>query len=261
MKRLIVMVLIMATGCTWAVAVKFNIPDAWAASQKLSELPLTDTIRDDSRLYVFNGPTSNRNITGADFRKQALGGDGAMIKQAMSNYTSQWAGPYSQHRRISEIRNYLGKITYYVTAAGRMVVGGNPIPFAVNTVVPAGGTTGIYNNYSVRACAFTTCSTMTGVYWTGKKWTGSKYITYNKTVKSVSSSTDQFIVGKTLTLTSTDQLKYTFADYSVAAATTYTMKIWLENFRRYQQDGEWTASCPGMTDTGDGYCQSTFSTR
>jgi hypothetical protein len=249
MKRLIIMVLIMATGC------------AFAASQKIYEFPDAGKMKDSDRVYIYQNASGNRNLTGSQFKYEALGGDGVMVKMAMNTYTSQWAGPNSQHRRVSEIRNYLGKITYYVTAAGRMVIGGEPRPFAVTAVVPASGTTGIYNNYSARACAFTTCSTMTGVYWTGKKWTGSKYITYNKTVKSVSSSTDQFIVGKTLNLVSGDQLKYTFADYSVAAATTYTMKIWLENFRRYQQDGEWTATCPGMTDTGDGYCEATFTTR
>lgn len=231
------------------------------AAQLIYQFPDAGKMKDTDRVYVYQNASGNRNLTGSQFKYEALGGDNPMVKQAFSGMSSQWAGPNSIHRRISEIRNAAGNIIYYITAAGRMNIGGQPVPFAVTGISPANGTTDIFNNYSVRACAFTTCSTMTGVYWNQKKWTGTKYVQYNKYVKSPSSTTDQFIVGKTLGLTSTDNFKYTFADYSVAAATTYTMKVWLENFRKYQTDGEYTATCPGMTDTGDGYCESTFTTR
>lgn len=235
MKRLIAIALIMVAAT------------AFAASQKLNELPLIGKIKDDARMYVYDTLSGNRNITGANFRQQAAGGDGPLIKQAQASYSSTKANtPNSIYRRIIEVRDRSGKIVQYTTANGALVFG-TPVPLSVNSVYPTNGSTGWYNNYS---------SGTGGL----KRMIPAPSVTYNKGTRSLSSTTDQYIVGKTLGFDSTSEgTNVRFVSYSVAAGTTYTIRVMRQSIVQY--DGEWTSSCgSGMTDMG-GYCESTFTTR
>lgn len=233
MKRLITIALIMTAGC------------AWAASQKLNELPLISNIKDTARLYVYDSLSGNRNITGANFRLQAVGGDGALIKQAHASYSSTKAGtPNSQYRRIFEIRDRAGKIVQYITANGNTTIG-TPVALSINGVYPANASTGWYNNYSSN----------------GKKsMRPAVYVQYNKGLRYLDTS-QQLIAGQSLAFdpTASSGTKYAFLPFSAAASTTYTIRVMRQQI--IQHDGEWTSSCgAAMIDVG-GYCEATFTTR
>jgi len=247
MQRLITICLIFIAAVSFAATTQYyGFPDAVR-------------MKANDRILMYPNASGSRNLTGTQFKYEAAGGDAPLIKQAQNSYSSVNPNtPNSIHRRVLEVRNRTGVIMQYITAAGRMVLG-TPQALAINSVSPVHGTTNLFNNYSVRRCAFTTCSTMTGVYWNGKKMTTPIYVQYNK--GSGVTTAQQYIVGKPLAFdpTMSQGGKIQFLGFSTASATTYTLRVMREAI--VQTDGEWTSSCgANMTDMG-GYCESTFSTR
>lgn len=233
---------------------------AFAASQKLSELPLISNIKDSARLYVYDTLSGNRNITGSDFRKQAAGGDSPLIKQALASYSSANANtPNSQYRRVFEVRDRSGKIVQYTTANGITTIG-TPKALSINGVYPANASTGWFNNYSVRVCTFSKCSTLTGTKIQNKSMRPAPYVQYNKGLRDLTTS-QQLIVGKSLAFdpTASGGAKYAFVPFSTAPGTTYTIRVLRQAI--VQHDGEWASYCgASMVDVG-GYCETTFTTR
>jgi hypothetical protein len=229
------------------------------AAQLIYQFPDAGKMADTDRVYVYQSTGGNRNLTGSQFKYEALGGDDALSKQAQSSYSSVNPNtPNSVHRRVMEVKDRTGKIMQYVTAIGRMVIG-TPKALDIIGAAPASGTTGLFNNYSVRRCAFTTCSTMTGVYWNGKKMTTPVNVQYNKGV--IVNTSQQYINGVSLGFDSgyTTGTKVQFLPFSSAAGTTYTVRALRQSI--LQTDGEWTSSCGAYMTDNAGDCELTFSTR
>lgn len=233
------------------------------AAQLYYQFPDAAKMRTTDRMMIWQNNSGNRNLTGAQFQYEAVGGDSPLVKQALSSYSS--ANPNtgnSIYRRIFEVKSRAGKILQYITAAGETTIG-TPVALAVNSVNPVNGTTNLFNNYSVRFCrpTFGTCSTLTGTQVGYKRMLPEVSVTYNKGLRSLSSTTEQYIVGRTTSFNTASRTgNYVpFVSYSVAPATTYTLRVMRNTI--VQHDGEWTSSCgSAMTDMG-GYCESTFSTR
>ena len=201
------------------------------------QYPDAAKLKSNDRIYVFQNSSGERNFTGDQFRREALGGDNALSKQPTSTF---------RYRRIAEYRNYSGQITSYITANGAMVISSrSPQPLSVSAVMPAPGFTG---------------------------WSTSKppYVTFNKS--AVEAPFDDVnsiyklaagvftLVGQTpdAVLMLTIDKSWQLTPVTLLPNTTYTLYGFIAR-RWHRTDGEETSSCGAMSDMG-GYCQSTFTT-
>lgn len=135
----------------------------------------------------------------------------------------------SPYIRQMEVRDSTGKITYYVTAGGVVIIG-TPVPIAINAVYPANGVTGVN--------AATTIPS----------------VTFNKEVTATLSSL--YILDNT-TAPAEGPRVYTIPA-TLAAGTTYKIRV---NLPFIGQDADdMSMSCGVLTDLGEGVCESTFTT-
>lgn len=218
MKRLIITgVLLLLAANGFAGTPYYGKPDA-------TSLP------DNARILMYDPtittPTDrDRNITSSRLKSEiitAIGepSDAPLKKQPVAT---------SPYIRQMEVRDSTGKITYYVTAGGMMVIG-TPKPLSIAVVFPSNGATGIPVSGTIPAVTFNKEVTAT---------ISSLYIVNNGTAPIEGPTT--YTIPATLT-----------------AGTTYKIRV---NLPLIGQDADdMSMSCGVMTDLGSGLCESTFTT-
>lgn len=192
--------------------------------------PDATVLPDNGRILLYDPtiatPTDrDRNITGTRLKSEiitAIGepSDAPLKKQPTST---------SPYIRQMEVRDSTGKITYYVTAGGVVIIG-TPVPIAINAVSPINGATGVDAATTVPSVTFNKEVTAT---------LSSLYILDNTTAPIEGPTT--YTIPATLT-----------------AGTTYKIRV---NLPLIGQDADdMSMSCGVMTDLGSGLCESTFTT-
>lgn len=192
--------------------------------------PDMTTLPDNARVQIYdpNIPIAtqrDRNITGAKLKSEIIKSigdpsDAPLKKQPIAT---------SPYIRQMEVRDSTGKITYYVTAGGVVIIG-TPVPITINAVSPSNGATGVDAATTIPAVAFNKEVTAT---------LSSLYILDNATAPAAGPTT--YTIPATL-----------------APGTTYKIRV---NLPLIGQDADdMSMSCGVMSDLGEGVCESTFTT-
>jgi hypothetical protein len=207
-----------------------GIPQVVMAGTPYYSYPDTTTLPDNSRVLIYDpniNPSSarDRNITGAKLKSEIIKSigdpsDAPLKKQPIAT---------SPYIRQMEVRDSTGKITYYITAGGTMVIG-TPTPMTIAYVYPTNGATGVGASSTVPSVSFNkeVTATISGLYIVG-------------------SSTAPAAGPVTYTIPAT-----------LSANTTYKIRV---NLPLIGQDAsDMSMTCGVMTDLGNGLCESTFTT-
>lgn len=192
--------------------------------------PDMTTLPDNARVMIYDPNITpftarDRNITGAKLKSEIIKSigdpsDASLKKQPIAT---------SPYIRQMEVADSTGKITYYVTAGGTVVIG-TPIPMTIAAVFPTNGATGVNASTTVPSVSF------------------------NKVVTATISGL--YIVGNS-TAPAEGPVTYTIPA-TLAANTTYKVRV---NLPLIGQDAsDMSMTCGVMTDLGDGLCESTFTT-